>query len=155
MVIVLIEMKFSKEKLEIIKKKLNFDNCFIKDNIGTSNSRRKWNCYLKSMISYGNNEPNNKLLQHGDKNGKFFHCYANQRKSTNQINSIKDNSGSLITNLSKIGNIFTIFFVNLFTTSHPSNPYDLLECMQARVITKMKNQLLQDFTGLKVKEVVF
>lgn len=72
MVIVLIETKFSKEKLETIKKKLNFDNCFIKDNIGISNSRTKWNCYLKSMISYGNSGPNRNCFNMMTKMGSFF-----------------------------------------------------------------------------------
>lgn len=58
-------------------------------------------------------------LQRGDKNTRFYHMCANQRRKTNRISAIQDPYGNLVIDPTQIGVIFSNFFSNLFTSSSP------------------------------------
>lgn len=49
-------------------------------------------------------------LQNGDRNTKYYHSYANQRKRNNNIQSLVDSNGLLISNQTLIGKQFTSFY---------------------------------------------
>jgi hypothetical protein len=49
-------------------------------------------------------------LRHGDKNSKYFHACANQRRRTNQISRILDEDGRLCTTQDDIEQAFTNYF---------------------------------------------
>lgn len=66
-------------------------------------------------------------LKNGDKNTKFFHQKASQRKSGNWIDSIYDDHGERVSEEDDIENVFTNYFVDLFTSSEPSHIDDAVE----------------------------
>lgn len=96
-----------------------------------------------------------KWLHYGDKNTKYYHMYATQRRKINKIAKILDDQGNIITDQECIGSIFIGYFAELFTSS---SPYTFIECMFGIyhcVIDEMNKNILQEFTELEVKEAVF
>lgn len=81
--------------------------------------------------------------------------YANQIRQTNSINQIMDYQGSLITDQSMIGDLFTGFFYELFTSSNLSDIDKCLTGLETRVTADMNATLLPEFIALEVKEAVF
>ncbi|XP_042952580.1 uncharacterized protein LOC122289520 [Carya illinoinensis] len=58
-------------------------------------------------------------MKMGDKNTKFYHLHATQRRNTNIIQEILDCRGNLVTGKQQIGSILSSFFIELFTSSRP------------------------------------
>jgi hypothetical protein len=91
-----------------------------------------------------------KWLQHGDKNSKYFHFKATQRKRKNMIDFINDNQGHRQTRNRDIHTIFLDYFTTLFSSSNPSNIQDSLHVVANRVHPQMFNYLNQEFTAAEV-----
>ena len=53
-------------------------------------------------------------LQHGDKNTKFFHSKASQRRRKNHIWGIKNNQGQWVEELEEVVAVASDYFENLF-----------------------------------------
>ncbi|XP_042958194.1 uncharacterized protein LOC122293787 [Carya illinoinensis] len=66
-------------------------------------------------------------LQNGDRNTKFYHLHATQRRKTNKISQVLDPNNNLATQKQQIGKIFTNHFSSLFTSS---KPYDIERCLE-------------------------
>lgn len=94
-------------------------------------------------------------LAHGDRNIKFYHMHANQRRQANKIHQIMDQQGVLTPGQTRIGDIFNAYFNELFHSSNPSNLESCLSNMEARVTKEMNAQLLNDFYEFKVQESIF
>lgn len=94
-------------------------------------------------------------LTHVDRNTKFYHMYANQRKNTNFIKQIIDNEGTLHLDQASIGDIFNSYFNNLFHSSNPAEIDNCLFYMQARDTLAMPSMLLSEFSDLEVQEAIF
>ncbi|GLT72801.1 hypothetical protein SLA2020_447050 [Shorea laevis] len=80
-------------------------------------------------------------LQNGDRNTKFFHLFANQRKKTNRINEILNETGVSCTNSSEISCAFLEYFHSLFSSSGPDTVDECLDVLQERVTPEMNAQL--------------
>ena len=81
----------------------------------------------------------------GDKNTKYFHGMATQRKRRNFINGIKDSEGTWQTDKGVVSGIFVEFFTRLFTQSQP---YDLdhdLEGVKRVVTEEMNAELVKPY----------
>jgi ribonuclease HI len=89
-------------------------------------------------------------LQHGDRNTKFFHQKACQRKSRNWVDVIYDEYGEKISEEEDIARIFTEFFQNLFTSSEPSRIDEAVNVVQGRVTERMRGILNQTFSREEV-----
>lgn len=71
-------------------------------------------------------------LKNGDKNTKFFHTCANQRRSSNKIWVVCDMEGNLRETQEDIGNAFVKYFTNLFTTGLPRRMTECLEFVEEK-----------------------
>ncbi|KAL9666419.1 hypothetical protein QQ045_000750 [Rhodiola kirilowii] len=60
-------------------------------------------------------------MEQGDKNTKFFHAKASQRKQRNWISQLKDPQGILHEDEEKIMSIVTDYFSNIFQSSISGN----------------------------------
>lgn len=81
-------------------------------------------------------------LKSGDKNTKFFHSYASQRRSSNSIKSLEGEDGRRMEYNVEMGEIATNFFKNLFTS--PRAPVEREHILSGveRCIDKYDNLLL-------------
>jgi hypothetical protein len=91
-------------------------------------------------------------FQNGDRNTKFFHMCANQRRKTNHICRVQDEGGRIYTTSDDISRAFTDYYHHLFSTSSPMDVEACVETLDVRVTNVMNEHLAQVFT---VKEVSF
>lgn len=66
-------------------------------------------------------------IKNGDKNTKFFHGTATQRKQRNFIKRFRDSGGAWQTGEGVISKMLVDFYSGLFTTSNPHNLEIILE----------------------------
>lgn len=59
-------------------------------------------------------------LKDGDRNTKFFHTCANQRKRKNAIMIIQDQHGNEVVECKQIEKAFRLYFVKVYKTSNPT-----------------------------------
>ncbi|XP_074302306.1 uncharacterized protein LOC141633799 [Silene latifolia] len=81
-------------------------------------------------------------LKDGDKNTKFFHRRASQRKQKNHISKLVDDEGRIHESTETIAATTTNYFKDLFTSTNPIISEELLYGVEGRV-TDMMNAGLQ------------
>ncbi|XP_042988748.1 uncharacterized protein LOC122316282 [Carya illinoinensis] len=94
-------------------------------------------------------------LKVGDKNTRFYHLHASQRRKTNRISQILDERGLPANEKQHIGSIFSNFFHKLFTTSNPFGIADCLENMPQKVTYKMNEYLGKEYIEVEIKAAIF
>ena len=94
-------------------------------------------------------------LQGGDKNTKFFHAKAQQRKDRNSIMQIKDEAGNMYDKEPEIEEIFVNFFEDLFTTGAQVDVQNVIDKVEVEVSIEKYHLLAAPFVGEEVKEALF
>jgi hypothetical protein len=85
-------------------------------------------------------------LQLGDRNTKFFHMYANQRKKLNHVSEVEDANGVICTNPVNISRAFMEYYQSFFSSSGSSNMDVCLEGLEERITRDMNDKFSKDFT---------
>ena len=93
-------------------------------------------------------------LRLGDRNTKFFHDSATQRRKKNQILKIKDERGTTWETPEKIKVAFVDYFTNLFMAGDGRNMEPCLQHISKKVIDGMNNDLLQIFSSEEVTQAL-
>jgi hypothetical protein len=93
-------------------------------------------------------------LQQGDKNSKFFHYKASQRKRKNKINFITTRHGNRVTDNNEIQDTFMDYFTNIFTSSNPSNFAEAMTGVANHVKPHMYDVLNNDFTTEEISQAL-
>lgn len=96
-----------------------------------------------------------KWLNECDRNTKFFHVCANQRRKTNLIKSIYNGEGNNANTPEEINDMFQNFFKDLFSTSQPTEIEACLQSFEAFVIADMNLRLLQDISDKEITKAIF
>ena len=94
-------------------------------------------------------------LQFRDKNSKFFHACANQRRRSNRIQRIIDDQGLLQETQKEIGTAFTNYFSILFATDGMEHMEERLVAVEERVTGAMNETLLQPFNEQGIRTTLF
>ena len=94
-------------------------------------------------------------LKHGDKNTKFFHSKASQRRRRNHIKGIKNLQKHWVEEVEDIAKVAIEYFDNLFSASSCDQVEECLETVSAKVTPDMQNLLSNDFTAKEIKIAVF
>jgi len=90
----------------------------------------------------------------GDRNTQYFHAWANQRRRQNHIGSITDLEGNSWTLQQDIGEAFTRYYQNLFTSEGAAAIEDCISSVQARVPPVMNEMLTEVFTPEEVNQAL-
>ncbi|XP_059458257.1 uncharacterized protein LOC132187840 [Corylus avellana] len=85
-------------------------------------------------------------LKHGDKNSKFFHACASQRRRANKISSIIDDEGAICDQDDSVAAAFISYFKGILSTSCPTGLEEALEFLPRRITAKMNADLERDLT---------
>jgi hypothetical protein len=93
-------------------------------------------------------------LTHGDRNTKFFHQKASQRRRKNKIETIKDQQNVIQTDREKIEEIFLNHFQTLFTSQNPTNITDITQVVSNRINQDNYDHLQKDFTAEEVYQAI-
>ncbi|KAF5446504.1 hypothetical protein F2P56_032128 [Juglans regia] len=91
--------------------------------------------------------------QLGDRNTKFFHSCANQRRRRNAIKIIFDEEDRGLSSPTEMEGVFNGYFQKLFTSSGPSKAEvtDCLKNLTPRVSDVMNLNLTRPFTRVEVE----
>jgi exonuclease III len=90
-------------------------------------------------------------LQNGDRNTKFYHACANQRRTSNKIREVCDLAGNRMETQEDIGRAFVDYFSDLFSTGQPDHMEECLETVDRRISTETNDRLLRPFTAAEVE----
>ena len=94
-------------------------------------------------------------LKHGDKNTKFFHSKASQRRRRNHIKRIKNSEGDWVEEEEDIVMVAVDYFDNLFTAGTCSQIDDCLNTVPYKLTPEMQQELTFDFTAEEIKAALF
>ena len=94
-------------------------------------------------------------LSISNKNTKYFHQRASQRRWKNQIHGFLDDNGQWCTSETDTDRVAEAYFQNLFTTTNPTNLESLLDLVDRLVTPDMNHTLLQPYTPKEVKRALF
>ncbi|GMY05786.1 hypothetical protein FCV25MIE_01025 [Fagus crenata] len=146
---------FANISRELIKKKACLKEAESLSRRGGDHSRAK---ALKHEVTllYGREEKmwrqrsRNNWLRCGDRNTRFFHHSASQRRRQNFIECLQDNNGVIQTGDSGVAAIFLQYFQDLFKTTGPINLAPILSGVSCVVTKEMNETLGKDFTAAEV-----
>jgi hypothetical protein len=93
-------------------------------------------------------------LQKGDRNTKYFHACASQRKHGNTIGGIKDADGRECETQAEIEEAFVSYFRNLFESGGVHHVENCTVAVQEKVTDSMREGLLAEFTREEVYEAI-
>lgn len=94
-------------------------------------------------------------LAEGDKNTRFFHLRASQRRRRNKIVRLKRTDGSVTENENEMADLATAFYKGLYASEGVTNTDQLLETVPVKVTREMNDQLLKTFSSDEVKTALF
>lgn len=94
-------------------------------------------------------------LKHGDKNTRFFHQKANQRRKRNLIEVLKDDNGREVEDDADIARVLGDYFGGLFTSSNPEGIEETTNLVAGRVSETHLTVLGEPFTREEVEEALF
>ena len=87
----------------------------------------------------------------GDRNTKYFHTRALERRKRNTINNIMDENGNWSYSINGIAKVAVSYFKNLYTTSYPTSIPEVLDTIPTKVTANMYRFLIQEFTREEVE----
>ncbi|KAL9682674.1 hypothetical protein QQ045_014479 [Rhodiola kirilowii] len=97
-------------------------------------------------------------LKFGDRNTKFFHACANQRRKKNWIKELRDARGNRFSDRNKITSMAAEYFDDIFSPSYATSEVDWnqqLECLQPTITEEVNQFLLEDISEEEVRRAVF
>uniref|UniRef100_A0A803P4U9 Reverse transcriptase domain-containing protein n=1 Tax=Cannabis sativa TaxID=3483 RepID=A0A803P4U9_CANSA len=115
------------------------------------------NCVEEKREMYWKQRSRALWLKHGDRNTKFFHYKASQRKRKNTIEGLYDDRLIWQTSFRKISEIAINYFQTLFSKSnHGVEIRDILVgCVPNRISSEENRLLLQPFDEKEVRDAMF
>ena len=94
-------------------------------------------------------------LKHGDKNTKFFHAKASQRKRRNHIQKITKSDGGWVEEEEDKARVAIDYFNNLFAAGNCDQMEECLSKVSNKVTPSMIQILSSDFSADEIKAAVF
>ena len=94
-------------------------------------------------------------MKHGDRNTKFFHSKATQRRKKNHISGNQNAHGQWVEELEEVVDVATDYFNNLFSAGAANQMGECLNTVPSKVTDNMQEVLLGEFTAEEVKVALF
>lgn len=93
-------------------------------------------------------------LKEGDRNSKFFHASAKNKRKINRINFLHNNMGHIVEWGSGHEDTMVEYFLNLFAASN-TELSTVIDCMQKKVTVEQNENMLIQVEDMEVKEALF
>ena len=94
-------------------------------------------------------------LRHGDKNTKFFHSKASQRRRKNHIRGIKNSQGQWVEELEEVVAVASDYFDNLFQAGVSDRLEECLDAVPQMVTEDIQETLFGEFTAEEVRAALY
>lgn len=121
-----------------------------------SQAERELENLLKEEESYWKMRAREDLLKIGDKNTKWFHAKASNKKRKNEIKGIVDENGQWVISEEEIGTATTSFFKKLLISSNPSSDsiLEVTNCIKKKISIEKSRMLDSPFTKDEIDEAL-
>jgi hypothetical protein len=93
-------------------------------------------------------------LKFGDRNTKYFHAFASERKKLNKIKKLRREDGGVVENEEELGPFITNNYKSLFMSSAGPVNDDLLQHVPISITHDMNEMLCAPCTGEDVKQAL-
>ena len=94
-------------------------------------------------------------LKHGDRNTKFFHSKALQRRRRNHIKGVMNSQEQWMEEMEDVARVAVDYFDNLFYASSCIQMGECLSTVSAKVSPAMQDMLSRDFIANEIKVAIF
>jgi hypothetical protein len=94
-------------------------------------------------------------LAEGNKNTRFFHLRANQRKKKNHIQRLKGPDGVIVHDEQEMANLTRDFYNNFYLSEGVHDMEEVIQVIPIKVTEGMNEALLQPIKGVEVKAALF
>ena len=94
-------------------------------------------------------------LKAGDKNTKFFHSKASQRRRRNFVQGITNSEGVWVEKIEEVAEVAVRYFENLFSLGRCDRLEECLNAVNPRFSPDMLNILSNEFNAEEVKMAIF
>ena len=115
-----------------------------------NNVRKEINDLLDSEEIMRHQRSRMQWMMLGDRNTRYFHSKALDRKRKNAISRIMDENGIWHETKEGIANVVVSYFEKLYTTSYPSHILEITDTIPTKVSSEMNQSLIKDFTKEEV-----
>jgi hypothetical protein len=92
-------------------------------------------------------------LKNGDRNTKFYHAFASERRKRNRIKKLVEDGGG-VEEEGEIHELITNFYKELFCSCAGNRYYELLAQVEPKVTAMMNQSLLREATDDEIKSVL-
>ena len=94
-------------------------------------------------------------LKHGDRNTKFFHSKASQRRQRNFIEGIKNDNGVWVKEVEDVAEVAFGYFMNIFNVGTCDRMEECLSTVNHKTTNDMLEMLSRPFSSEEVKAALF
>ena len=94
-------------------------------------------------------------MKHGDKNTKFFHSKASQRRRWNFIQGIRDEGDNWVEAQEDIARVAISYFGNLFSAGVCDRIEECLQAIPCKVTEEMRQSLSREVSADEIREALF
>jgi 23S rRNA U2552 (ribose-2'-O)-methylase RlmE/FtsJ len=94
-------------------------------------------------------------LSAGDKNTRFFHLCASQRRKKNKITRLCKPDGQFTKDVHELGNLATTFYQDLYRSEGVGGMVVVLNIVPSKVTEEMNSKLIAPIEEKEVKEALF
>ncbi|GMY35564.1 hypothetical protein FCV25MIE_30806 [Fagus crenata] len=94
-------------------------------------------------------------LAAGDKNTRYFHQKAKQRKGKNMVKGLLDSNGVWCEEETRVSAMVVQYFEDIFSASTGLEVENTVRCIPSVVTPDMNRQLLSQFTAVEVQQATF
>ena len=111
-------------------------------------------CIVDQRELYWKQRSHVNWMKGGDRNTKFFHSVASERKKNNHIERLKREDGGVVVEEEAKKEVATNYFTSLFMSSAGARVEELLSHVDSRVTQTMNELLCKEFTSKEVVEAL-
>ena len=120
-------------------------NSLHEDAISIQSLRKEINELLDRESAMWKQRSKSFWYQSGDRNTRFFHTLASQRRQKNRIMGLEDNSGVWQGSDEDIQSIVLNYFSSVYQSDQPAQFSSVIDAIEKRVTDEMNDSLLKEF----------
>lgn len=151
-----VNMSNSKERINMIQHQIETELQFQSPSFTRlSILKRDLTCAYREEETFWRQKSQDQWVLEGDQNTRFFHASVIGRRARNGLIGLQDTNGIIQRSQASMGEVAATYFRNLFTTSTPINPLQLLHDFEPRVSDIHNTLLIKRVTKEEVKAAIY